>query len=195
MTLTYSSMLALGKNIPPSILMDTNNNKYQLDEGSYKAYIFAFICNHCPYVIHIKEKMSELLNNAYRNDFSVFAINSNDMESYPLDNKEMMKNDIKKFNYEFPYLIDEDQSVAKSFQAMCTPEFYIFGNNKDLIYRGRFDKSSPGNNELTDGSDLQMAIQSIKRGERIIKQQYPSMGCNIKWKKDNEPNYIRENIG
>jgi len=191
MTLTYSSMLALGKNIPPSILMDTNNNKYQLDEGSYKAYIFAFICNHCPYVIHIKEKMSELLNNAYRNDFSVFAINSNDMESYPLDNKEMMKNDIKKFNYEFPYLIDEDQSVAKSFQAMCTPEFYIFGNNKDLIYRGRFDKSSPGNNELTDGSDLQMAIQSIKRGERIIKQQYPSMGCNIKWKKGNEPDYIR----
>ena len=192
MTLTYSSMLALGKNIPPSILMDTNNNKYQLDEGSYKAYIFAFICNHCPYVIHIKEKMSELLNNAYRNDFSVFAINSNDMESYPLDNKEMMKNDIKKFNYEFPYLIDEDQSVAKSFQAMCTPEFYIFDNNKDLIYRGRFDKSSPGNNELTDGSDLQMAIRSIKRGERIIKQQYPSMGCNIKWKKNNEPNYIRE---
>ena len=191
MTLTYSSMLALGKNIPPSILMDTNNNKYQLDEGSYKAYIFAFICNHCPYVIHIKEKMSELLNNAYRNDFSVFAINSNDMESYPLDNKEMMKNDIKKFNYEFPYLIDEDQSVAKSFQAMCTPEFYVFGNNKDLIYRGRFDKSSPGNNELTDGSDLQMAIQSIKRGERIIKQQYPSMGCNIKWKKGNEPDYVR----
>ena len=191
MTLTYSSMLALGKNIPPSILMDTNNNKYQLDEGSYKAYIFAFICNHCQYVIHIKEKMSELLNNAYRNDFSVFAINSNDMESYPLDNKEMMKNDIKKFNYEFPYLIDEDQSVAKSFQAMCTPEFYIFGNNKDLIYRGRFDKSSPGNNELTDGSDLQMAIQSIKRGERIIKQQYPSMGCNIKWKKGNEPDYVR----
>ena len=191
MTLTYSSMLALGKKIPPSILMDTNNNKYQLGEGSYKAYIFAFICNHCPYVIHIKEKMSELLNNAYRNDFSVFAINSNDMESYPLDNKEMMKNDIKKFNYEFPYLIDEDQSVAKSFQAMCTPEFYIFGNNKDLIYRGRFDKSSPGNNELTDGSDLQMAIQSIKRGERIIKQQYPSMGCNIKWKKGNEPDYVR----
>ena len=191
MTLTYSSMLALGKNIPPSILMDTNNNKYQLDEGSYKAYIFAFICNHCPYVINIKEKMSELLNNAYRNDFSVFAINSNDMESYPLDNKEMMKNDIKKFNYEFPYLIDEDQSVAKSFQAMCTPEFYIFSNNKDLIYRGRFDKSSPGNNELTDGSDLQMAIQSIKRGERIIKQQYPSMGCNIKWKKGNEPDYVR----
>ena len=191
MTLTYSSMLALGKNIPPSILMDTNNNKYKLDEGSYKAYIFAFICNHCPYVIHIKEKMSELLNNAYRNDFSVFAINSNDMESYPLDNKEMMKNDIKKFNYEFPYLIDEDQSVAKSFQAMCTPEFYIFGNNKDLIYRGRFDKSSPGNNELTDGSDLQMAIQSIKRWERIIKQQYPSMGCNIKWKKGNEPDYVR----
>ncbi len=191
MTLTYSSMLALGKNIPPSILMDTNNNKYQLGEGSYKAYIFAFICNHCPYVIHIKEKMSELLNNAYRNDFSVFAINSNDMESYPLDNKEMMKNDIKKFNYEFPYLIDEDQSVAKSFQAMCTPEFYIFDNNKDLIYRGRFDKSSPGNNELTDGSDLQMAIQSIKRRERIIKQQYPSMGCNIKWKKGNEPDYVR----
>ena len=192
MTLTYSSMLALGKNIPPSILMDTNNNKYQLGEGSYKAYIFAFICNHCPYVIHIKEKMSELLNNAYRNDFSVFAINSNDMESYPLDNKEMMKNDIKKFNYEFPYLIDEDQSVAKSFQAMCTPEFYIFGNNKDLIYRGRFDKSSPGNNELTSGDNLKEAIFNINRNKPISKEQYPSLGCNIKWKIGNEPDYIKK---
>ena len=191
MTLTYSSMLALGKNIPPSILMDTNNNKYQLGEGSYKAYIFAFICNHCPYVIHIKEKMSEILNNAYRNDFSVFAINSNDMDNYPSDNKEMMKNDIKKFNYNFPYLIDEDQSIAKSFRAMCTPEFYIFDNRKVLVYRGRFDKSSPGNNEITDGSELLEVISALNQGKKITNEQYPSMGCNIKWKKGNEPDYVR----
>ena len=99
-------MLPLGNKIPSLILSDVNQKKYQLDEGNYKGYIFTFICNHCPYVIHIKEKMSELLNNAYVNNFSVFAINSNDMDNYPADNKEMMINDIKKFNYEFPYLID-----------------------------------------------------------------------------------------
>ena len=100
MTLAYSSMLPLGNKIPSLNLLDVNRKKYQLDGGYYKGYIFTFICNHCPYVIHIKEKMSELLNNAYVNNFSVFAINSNDMDNYPADNKEMMINDIKKFNYE-----------------------------------------------------------------------------------------------
>jgi len=191
MTLTYSSMLPLGKKIPSSVLLDVNNKKYKLDGGNYKGYVFSFICNHCPYVIHIKEKMSEILNNAYRNDFSIFAINSNDMDNYPLDNKEMMKNDIKKFNYNFPYLIDEDQSIAKSFRAMCTPEFYIFDHRKVLVYRGRFDKSSPGNNEITDGSELLEVISALNQGKKITNEQYPSMGCNIKWKKGNEPDYIR----
>ena len=184
-------MLPLGKKIPSSVLLDVNNKKYKLDGGNYKGYVFSFICNHCPYVIHIKEKMSEILNNAYRNDFSVFAINSNDMDNYPLDNKEMMKNDIKKFNYNFPYLIDEDQSIAKSFRAMCTPEFYIFDHRKVLVYRGRFDKSSPGNNEITDGSELLEVISALNQGKKITNEQYPSMGCNIKWKKGNEPDYIR----
>jgi hypothetical protein len=191
MTLTFSSMLPLGKKIPSSVLLDLNNKKHKLDGGNYKGYVFSFICNHCPYVIHIKEKMSEILNNAYRNDFSVFAINSNDMDNYPSDNKEMMKNDIKKFNYNFPYLIDEDQSIAKSFRAMCTPEFYIFDNRKVLVYRGRFDKSSPGNNEITDGSELLEVISALNQGKKITNEQYPSMGCNIKWKKGNEPDYIR----
>ena len=192
MTLTYSSMLPLGNKIPSLILSDVNQKKYQLDEGNYKGYIFTFICNHCPYVIHIKEKMSELLNNAYADNYSVFAINSNDMDNYPLDNKEMMINDIKKFNYEFPYLIDKSQSVAKSFQAMCTPEFYIFNNKKNLIYRGRFDKSTPGNNEITDGGDLLKVINSINNEKILDSDQHPSMGCNIKWKKNNEPDYIKK---
>ena len=185
-------MLPLGNKIPSLILSDVNQKKYQLDEGNYRGYIFTFICNHCPYVIHIKEKMSELLNNAYVNNFSVFAINSNDMDNYPADNKEMMINDIKKFNYEFPYLIDKSQSVAKSFQAMCTPEFYIFNNKKKLIYRGRFDKSTPGNNEVTDGGDLLKVINSINDGKILDSDQHPSMGCNIKWKKNNEPDYIKK---
>ena len=192
MTLTYSSMLPLGNKIPSLILSDVNQKKYQLDEGNYKGYIFIFICNHCPYVIHIKEKMSELLNNAYVNNFSVFAINSNDMDNYPADNKEMMINDIKKFNYEFPYLIDKSQSVAKSFQAMCTPEFYIFNNKKKLIYRGRFDKSTPGNNEVIDGGDLLEVINSINNGKILDIDQHPSMGCNIKWKINNRPDYIKK---
>lgn len=191
MTLTYSSMLALGNEIPPSSLLDVHKKKYKLDEGNYNAYIFAFICNHCPYVIHIKEKMSEILNGAYKNNFNVFAINSNDMDDYPLDNIDMMKKDIIKFNYKFPYLIDGDQSVAKKFQAMCTPEFYVFSNKKKLIYRGRFDKSSPGNDELTNGSDLKEVISNLSQGKSISLDQYPSMGCNIKWKKGSEPNYIK----
>jgi thiol-disulfide isomerase/thioredoxin len=116
MTLSYSSMLALGNEIPPSSLLDVNRKKYKLDEGNYNAYIFAFICNHCPYVIHIKEKMSEILNGAYENNFNVFAINSNDMDDYPLDNIDMMKKDIIKFNYKFPYLIDGIKVLQKNFK-------------------------------------------------------------------------------
>ena len=130
MTLTKSSMLPLGRSIPSLSLLDVNKKKYKIDEGNFKAYIFAFICNHCPYVIHIKEKMSEVLNDAYKSNFNVFAINSNDMDNYPSDNTEMMQNDIIRFNYEFPYLVDSQQIVAKEFQAMCTPEFYIFNNKK-----------------------------------------------------------------
>ena len=185
-------MLPLDSKIPSSLLMDTDKIKYQINEGSFKGYIFSFICNHCPYVINIKEKMSQLLNQAHRDNFRVFAINSNDMDNYPADNKEMMINDIKKFNYEFPYLIDKSQSVAKSFQAMCTPEFYIFNNKKNLIYRGRFDKSTPGNNEITDGGDLLKVINSINNGKIMDSDQHPSMGCNIKWKKNNEPDYIKK---
>ena len=185
-------MLPLGRSIPSLSLLDVNKKKYKIDEGNFKAYIFAFICNHCPYVIHIKEKMSEVLNDAYKSNFSVFAINSNDMDNYPSDNTEMMQNDIIRFNYEFPYLVDSQQIVAKEFQAMCTPEFYIFNNKKKLIYRGRFDKSSPGNNELTSGDNLKEAIFNINRNKPISKEQYPSLGCNIKWKKGNEPNYIKK---
>ena len=192
MTLTKSSMLPLGRSIPSLSLLDVNKKKYKIDEGNFKAYIFAFICNHCPYVIHIKEKMSEVLNDAYKSNFNVFAINSNDMDNYPSDNTEMMQNDIIRFNYEFPYLVDSQQIVAKEFQAMCTPEFYIFNNKKKLIYRGRFDKSSPGNNELTSGDNLKEAIFNINRNKPISKEQYPSLGCNIKWKIGNEPDYIKK---
>ena len=183
-------MLPLGTEMPSSLLVDADKIKYQINEGNFKGYIFSFICNHCPYVINIKEKMSELLNKAHRDNFRVFAINSNDMDNYPLDNEHMMKNDINQFKYEFPYLIDTNQSVARKFQAMCTPEFYVFNNKKMLIYRGRFDESSPGNKIPVSGIDLQKVINNINNGIPISKDQHPSMGCNIKWSKGNEPDYI-----
>ena len=126
-------MIPLGKKTPSLSLIDVDMTSYRLDKGSFNGYIFAFICNHCPYVINIKEKMSQILNDALKKNFCVFAINSNDSDKYPLDSVQMMKNDIIEYNYKFPYLVDKDQDVAKEFQALCTPEFYIFNNKKWVV--------------------------------------------------------------
>ena len=188
MSVTHSSMTPLGTKIPCLLLSDTNEIKYQLDKGGFNGYIFAFICNHCPYVINIKEKMSQILNDALKKDFSVFAINSNDSNEYPLDSIQMMKKDITEYNYKFPYLVDKDQDVAKKFQAVCTPEFYIFNDKKILVYRGRFDDSSPGNNKFVSGNDIKKVINCINQNKPISGGQFPSMGCSIKWKEGNKPN-------
>jgi len=182
-------MIPLGKKTPSLSLIDVDMTSYRLDKGSFNGYIFAFICNHCPYVINIKEKMSQILNDALKKNFCVFAINSNDSDKYPLDSVQMMKNDIIEHNYKFPYLVDKDQDVAKEFQALCTPEFYIFNNKKLLVYRGRFDDSSPGNNKLVSGGDIKRVINCINQSKPVSSSQLPSMGCSIKWKKGNKPNF------
>ena len=147
MVLTQSNMLPLGTDLPEIDLNNCKGNRYIQPQEDKIGFVVAFICNHCPYVISIKEVMSDILNKAMNQNFEVVAINSNDWRSYPDDSPENMIIDAEKYNYNFPYLIDETQDTARTFLAACTPEFYVFNSEKKLIYRGRFDESTPGNHK------------------------------------------------
>ena len=182
MVLTQSNMLPLGTDLPDIDLNNCKGNRYIQPQEDKIGFVVAFICNHCPYVISIKEVMSDILNKAMNQNFEVVAINSNDWRSYPDDSPENMIIDAEKYNYNFPYLIDETQDTARTFLAACTPEFYVFNSEKKLIYRGRFDESTPGNHKGVNGKDLIEAIKSVKNNYKSDRDQIPSMGCNIKWK-------------
>jgi len=182
MVLTQSNMLPLGTELPNINLNNCKGSRYIQPQEDKSGFVVAFICNHCPYVINIKEVMSDILNKAVILNFEVVAINSNDWRSYPDDSPENMIIDVEKYNYNFPYLIDETQDTARAFLAECTPEFYVFNSEKKLIYRGRFDESTPGNHKEVNGKDLIEAIKSVKNNYKSDRDQIPSMGCNIKWK-------------
>ena len=182
MVLTQSNMLPLGTKLPNISLNNCKGSRYIQPQEDKLGFVVAFICNHCPYVINIKEVMSGILNKAVILNFEVVAINSNDWRSYPDDSPENMIIDAEKYNYNFPYLIDETQDTARTFLAACTPEFYVFDSEKKLTYRGRFDESSPGNDKEVNGKDLIEAIKSVKNNYKSDRDQIPSMGCNIKWK-------------
>ncbi len=183
MALTYSKMLDLGTSLPKFELLNVvNNSKYNSDLLSKnKGKVIMFICNHCPYVIHYHEQLKSITEK-YIPNIDFVAISSNDIENYPQDSPEKMKELAKKLKFKFPYLFDETQEVAKQYQALCTPEFYFFDKNNILVYRGRLDDSSPGNGKKATGKDLREAIECYLNGEKITENQYPSMGCNIKWK-------------
>ena len=182
MVLTQSNMLPLGTELPNISLNNCKGSRYIQPQEDKLGFVVAFICNHCPYVINIKEVMSAILNKAVILNFEVVAINSNDWRSYPDDSPENMIIDAEKYNYNFPYLIDETQDTARTFLASCTPEFYVFNSEKKLTYRGRFDESTPGNDKGVNGKDLIEAIKSVKNNYKSDSDQIPSMGCNIKWK-------------
>ena len=183
MALTYSSMLELGTKIPHFEL------KNVLDDSIYtssiltneKPSLIMIICNHCPYVIHYHEELKRM-NHDLGDQIDFLAISSNDIENYPQDGPDKMKEMFSDLGLTFPYLYDETQNVAKSFKAECTPEFYLFDNNNILVYRGRMDESSPGNDIGITGDDLRNACSNLLNGNPISKEQHPSMGCNIKWK-------------
>lgn len=183
MALTYSAMLKLGTKLPDFELINVINNKlfnsHSLSKN--KGKVIMFICNHCPYVIHYHQQIIAITNK-YLTEIEFVAISSNDVSKYPEDSPEKMKELAKKLNFQFPYLYDETQEIAKKYQAACTPEFYLFDKNNFLIYRGRLDDSSPGNNKEPTGNDLRKAIDDFLARRNIPDQQYPSMGCNIKWK-------------
>lgn len=182
---TPSTMLPLGTKAPSFTLPDTRSDKiYSLDElKSNKATVIMFICNHCPYVKHIQTKLVELAKKFQTQGISFAAISSNDVSNYPADSPDNMKIEALKHDYTFPYLYDETQKIAKAYQAACTPDFYVFDNNLECVYRGRFDDSTPGNGRPVTGKDLSDALNSILAGKTIDENQKPSVGCNIKWKK------------
>ena len=184
MALTASNMLPLGTPAPDFKLLDTTSSKVvSLDElKSETATVVMFICNHCPYVKHLQKHLPSLAKEYQARGIAFIAISSNDATEYPEDAPEKMKQVAKQFGYPFPYLYDESQAVAKSYQAACTPDFYIFDKELLCIYRGQYDDSRPGNNTPITGKDLKAALDNILQGKSVDPHQTASMGCNIKWK-------------
>ena len=151
----------------------------------------AFICNHCPYVKHVAPALAELAKEYQEKGVAVVAINSNDFENYPDDSPAKMKAEIAARGYTFPYLVDESQQVAKAYHAACTPDFFLFDADRKLVYRGQLDDSRPGNNLPVTGKDLRAALDAVLAGRPVAKDQRPSIGCNIKWRKGNRPAVFR----
>jgi peroxiredoxin len=184
MSRTPSNMLALGTKAPDFSLLDTiSNENITLGElkGS-KATVVFFICNHCPFVIHVNHELVNIANDFNTKGISFVAISSNDVKNYPQDAPDLMNKVANDLNYPFPYLFDETQETAIAFDAACTPDTYVFDKNLNLVYRGQIDGSRPGNDVPVSGGDLRMALQNILDGADIDKDQKPSIGCNIKWK-------------
>ena len=184
MALAESNMLPLGTQAPTFTLPDTvsGKNLSLTDIKSDKATVMMFICNHCPYVIHVNEEMVRLAADYQAKGVAFVAISSNDVDNYPQDGPDKMKAHAAANGYNFPYLYDASQSVAKAYDAACTPDFYIFDGELNLTYRGRLDASSPGNGKPVTGAELRAALDAVLTGGDIAERQYPSMGCNIKWK-------------
>lgn len=188
---TPSTMLDLGTKAPDFRLPDTEGKEWTLaDFDGADALVVAFICNHCPFVKHIADVLAEVAKKYAARNVAFVAVNSNDVKNYPADAPDKMAEEKKRRGYPFPYLYDESQEVAKAYRAACTPDFYLFDKERKLAYRGRFDESRPGNAKPVTGQDLATAINQVLKGEDPDVTQFPSMGCNIKWKPGNEPDYF-----
>jgi peroxiredoxin len=185
-------MLDLGTEAPDFSLPDTVSGEVvsRDDFSERKALLVMFICNHCPYVKHIREEVARFARDYADSDLGIVAISSNDVDQYPTDSPVAMAEEAATFGYTFPYLYDEDQSVAKSYSAMCTPDFFLFGPDRKLVYRGRFDESRPDSGIPVTGKDLRAAADAVLADEEPPENQYPSMGCSIKWKPGNAPAYF-----
>ena len=186
-----STMLPLGTQAPSFSLYDPEDNLFTLDHSSKSnAFLVMFICNHCPFVHHIRKELARLANDYIKRDVSIIAINSNDYETHPGDSPEKMKDEIMEWGYNFPYLVDEDQSVAIAYQASCTPDFFLFDNQQQLVYRGQLDGGRPSNDIPVNGRDIRAALDTLLAGDDVSEEQIPSVGCNIKWKPNNSPEWF-----
>lgn len=186
MVKTASTMLPLGTQAPLFSLQDvTTGKQVTLEEkASFAATVIMFICNHCPYVKHINAQLTRLAEDYIPRNVQFIAINSNDTQQYPDDSPQNMKQIAREQHYPFPYLFDETQEVARAYQASCTPDFFVFGKSLRLEYRGQFDDSRPGHALAVTGQSIRSALDNLLAGQPVSGTQKPSIGCNIKWKKD-----------
>jgi peroxiredoxin len=191
MVATNSTMLPLGTKAPDFRLPDTSGKLVSLaDFKGAPALAVIFMCNHCPYVKHIQAGLAQLARDYLPRGVDVVGINSNDVANYPADSPARMAEEAKSAGYTFPYLYDETQAVAKAYRAACTPDIYLFDKEQRLVYRGQFDDSRPGSSLPVTGKDLRAALDAVLAGKPVSPNQKASIGCNIKWKPGNEPEYF-----
>ncbi len=191
MALTPSTMLPLATVAPDFRLPDTNGKLVSLADFKDKAaLVVIFMCNHCPYVVHIRPGLAQLARDYAGKSVAIVGINANDAAKYPADSPAKMKDEVASAGYTFPYLYDEKQAVAKAYRAACTPDIFLFDRGRRLVYRGQFDASRPGNGIPVTGKDLRAAIDAVLAGKSTSELQVASIGCNIKWKAGNEPEYF-----
>ena len=184
-------MLSLGTKAPTFRLPDPFGRTWSIaDFESAPALLVAFICNHCPFVKHIRGGLAQLAGEYQGRGVAVVGISSNDFVAYPDDSPKAMAEEVRIAGYTFPYLVDETQQVAKDYGAACTPDFFLFDGSQHLVYRGQMDGSRPGNDVPVTGEDLRQALEAVLAGRPVPAEQRPSLGCNIKWKPGNEPEYF-----
>ena len=187
-------MLPLGTQAPDFSLTNVDSQNVSLADFSGKpALLVMFICNHCPFVKHIADELAAREREYQSQGAGIVAISSNDSTKYPEDSPEQMVHEAENRGYVFPYLFDEDQAVAKAYNAACTPDFFLFDGEQKLVYRGQLDASRPGNEIPVTGSDLRAALDAVLSGQSVAEQQTPSIGCNIKWVETQEPEYFLPN--
>lgn len=191
MVKTASTMLELGSPAPDFSLVNVDGRTVSLsDFDGAPALLVMFICNHCPFVKHIADELARLTDEYQQRGVAVAAINSNDASHYPDDSPERMVQEVEARGYSFPYLYDEDQSVAQAYRAACTPDFFLFDKQRRLVYRGQLDSSRPQSGIPVTGEDLRSALDAVLAGRPVPSTQKPSIGCNIKWRPGNEPDYF-----
>ncbi len=189
--LTRSTMLTLGTKAPEFSLPDVVSGKTisLKDFSGKKGLLVMFICHHCPFVKHVQKELAKIGKDYENKNFGIVAISSNDIETHPGDSPENLKRQAEELGFNFPYVYDETQEVAKSYTAACTPDFFLFDKERKLVYRGQLDGSRPGSFKPVTGKDLREAIDSVLADKSVSQEQRPSAGCNIKWKTGNEPAY------
>ena len=185
-----SQMLALGTLAPEFTLPDTDGRMVSLGARGAKAHLVMFICNHCPYVKHVRHELARIGREYGPRGVSIFAINSNDVLTHPEDSPAAMAEEKLRTGYPFPYLVDESQQVARAYRAACTPDFFLFDAGHRLVYRGQLDDSRPKNNKPVDGHDLRAALEAVLTARAVPEPQVPSIGCNIKWKAGQSPEWF-----
>ncbi|MFG0333614.1 MAG: thioredoxin family protein [Maioricimonas sp. JB049] len=190
MVKTASTMLPLGSDAPDFSLPNVDGATVSKADFAGQPLLVVFMCNHCPFVIHIREELAKFGREYQQKGLAIVGISSNDVENYPQDSPEKMKEEAASAGYTFPYLFDESQDVAKEYRAACTPDFFLFDKNHKLVYRGQFDDSRPESGIPVTGDDLRTASDKVLAGEAVPEDQKPSIGCNIKWKAGSAPTYF-----